>query len=82
MAHQPALHDGLRDLIGQAATAASLTVRQRGILITGCASALGDAYCSLAWGTKLAGEAGAEVAAGVLQETDGGLDASERALAR
>jgi alkylhydroperoxidase family enzyme len=81
-AHQPVLNQGISDLMGRAAGAASLTLRQRGILITACASALGDSYCSLAWGNKLAGEAGAEVAAGVLQETDAGLDASECALAR
>ena len=34
--------------------------RQRGILVSACASTLGDSYCSLAWGSKLAGEAGAD----------------------
>jgi SAM-dependent methyltransferase/alkylhydroperoxidase family enzyme len=81
-AHQPAAHAGLFDLLGQAARAASLTFRQRGILVAACASALGDSYCSLAWGNKLAGEAGAEVAAGVLRGDDGGLDPAEQALAR
>ncbi|WP_223164197.1 carboxymuconolactone decarboxylase family protein [Nocardioides mesophilus] len=46
-----------------------------------CASALGDAYCSLAWGGKLAGEAGDDVAAAVLGGTDAGLDPAEKALA-
>ena len=43
---------------------------------------MGDAYCSLAWGKKLAGEAGAELAGGVLTGRDEALDPSERALAR
>ncbi len=81
-AHQPAAEHGLSDLIGQVARAGSLTFRQRGILVAACASALGDAYCSLAWGKKLASEAGADVAAGVLRGDDDGLDLTERALAR
>jgi SAM-dependent methyltransferase/alkylhydroperoxidase family enzyme len=81
-AHQPAAHAGLFDLLGQAARAASLTFRQRGILVAACASALGDSYCSLAWGKKLAGEAGPDVAAGVLRGDDAGLEPAERALAR
>src|SRR6266536_250070 len=44
-AHQPILHSGLFNLMGQAARAGSLTFRQRGILVVACASALGDAYC-------------------------------------
>jgi SAM-dependent methyltransferase/alkylhydroperoxidase family enzyme len=81
-AHQPATHDGLFELVSQAARAGSLTLRQRGVLVAACASALGDAYCSLAWGTKLAGEAGSDVAADVLRGDDERLDLSERALAR
>lgn len=81
-AHLPDAHDRLFDLLGQAARAGSLSFRQRGIIVTACASALGDAYCSLAWGQKLAGEAGADVAGRVLRGDDGLLDESERALAR
>jgi alkylhydroperoxidase family enzyme len=80
--HQPATQAGLFDLLGRTVRAGSLTFRQRGILVTACASALGDAYCSLAWGKKLAGDAGADLAGGVLRGDDEGLDASERALAR
>ncbi|HWM18768.1 MAG TPA: methyltransferase domain-containing protein [Ilumatobacteraceae bacterium] len=80
-AHQPTTQLGLFDLLGQVARAGSLTFRQRGILVTACASALGDAYCSLAWGKKLAGEAGDDVAGSVLRGDDQVLDAAERALA-
>ncbi|SRR6266487_352426 len=81
-AHQPILHSGLFNLMGQAARAGSLTFRQRGILVVACASALGDAYCSLAWGKKLAGVTGAGVAGSVLRGDDDRLDLTERALAR
>ena len=81
-AHQPALHDGLFDVVTSAAESASLTLRQRGILVTATASSLGDSYCSLAWGRKLANETDAGFAAGVLTGDDALLDAAERALAR
>jgi SAM-dependent methyltransferase/alkylhydroperoxidase family enzyme len=81
-AHQPATIEGLFELLGQTVRGGSLTFRQRGILVTACASALGDAYCSLAWGKKLAGVAGDDLAGGVLRGDDESLDPSERALAR
>ncbi len=81
-AQQPSAQEGLFDLLGQTARAAGLTFRQRGILVSACASALGDAYCSLAWGKRLAGEAGPDLAAGVLRGDDGRLDPAEQALAR
>jgi uncharacterized peroxidase-related enzyme len=81
-AHHPSIHTGLFDVLGQAARAAELTYRQRAVLIVACASTLGDPYCALAWGKRLAGVAGAEVAAAVLRGDDGPLDDTERALAR
>jgi uncharacterized peroxidase-related enzyme len=81
-AHDPAALDGLSDLLGHVTSSGALTYRQRGILVTSCASALGDSYCSLAWGMKLAAEAGADVAEGVLRGDDAPLDDRERALAR
>ena len=81
-AHDPDALDGLSDLLGHVVRAGSLTYRQRGILITSCASALGDSYCSLAWGNKLAAEAGVGVAEHVLRGDDAPLDDSERVLAR
>ena len=80
-AHDPAALDGLSDLLGHVTRSGSLTYRQRAILVTSCASALGDSYCSLAWGNKLAGEAGADVAERVLRGDDSSLDSTERALA-
>jgi alkylhydroperoxidase family enzyme len=80
--HDPAARDALSALMDQAVRAGSLTFRQRGILIAACASTMGDSYCSLAWGNRLAGAAGADIAAGVLRGTDNGLDDRERTLAR
>jgi uncharacterized peroxidase-related enzyme len=81
-AHDPAALDALSDLLGHVTRSGSLTHRQRAILVTSCASALGDSYCSLAWGKRLAGEAGADVAERVLRGDDTALDSTERALAR
>jgi uncharacterized peroxidase-related enzyme len=80
-AQDPALHDGIFDLLKDIATRYGLTDRQRGILITACASTLGDSYCSVAWGTKLTKLADERVAAGVLRGADDGLTAAEAALA-
>jgi alkylhydroperoxidase family enzyme len=58
-----------------------LTFRQRGILVTAAASALGDSYCSLAWDGKLGKVSDAAVAAGVLTGSDAGLTDQEKAMA-
>jgi alkylhydroperoxidase family enzyme len=81
-AHMPTTLDGLSDLMGQVTQAGSLTFRQRAVLVTAAASTLGDSYCSLAWGKKLAAELGPEVAAAVIRGGDNGLDAEEQALAQ
>jgi uncharacterized peroxidase-related enzyme len=80
-AYQPATVIGLFDLLRQANSADSLSVRQRFILVAACASAFGDSYCSLAWGSKLAEASDARTAAAVLRGDDEGLSASERAMA-
>ena len=81
-AYMPATLKGLSDLMGQATTAASLTLKQRALLVTAAASTLGDSYCSLAWGKKLAHEAGPEVAAAVIRGGGEGLDDADQALAQ
>jgi uncharacterized peroxidase-related enzyme len=80
-AHQPETQRQLFDLMSQAFKASGLSFRQRGILVAAAASALGDSYCSLAWGGKLAGASDDGVAAGVLSGTDDGLTDQEKALA-
>ena len=70
-AHQPDTLKQLFGLMSEAFTSSGLTFRQRGILVTAAASALGDSYCSLAWGGKLGKASDAAVAAGVLNGSDG-----------
>ena len=69
-AHQPSAHDQLFDLLGQLVQAGSLSLRDRGVLVSACASTMGDSYCALAWGSRLADEAGADAAGGVLRGDD------------
>lgn len=79
--HAPQLKQALVHLVDEAVAVGGLTVRQRGVLITALASTLGDSYCSIAWGRRLAGEADPETAAGVLRGDDSGVTAAEQALA-
>jgi alkylhydroperoxidase family enzyme len=80
-ARGPELNEQLFALLGGFTKLGRLTLRQRGILVVATASALGDAYCSLAWGGKLADTAGVEIAGAVISGTDEGLTDAERALA-
>jgi uncharacterized peroxidase-related enzyme len=80
-AHQPDTMHGLFDLMSQAFTPSGLSFRQRGILVTAAASALGDSYCSLAWGGKLGKASDAVLAAGVLNGSDARLTDQEKAMA-
>lgn len=80
-AYRPETLAGLSGLLGEIADTHGFTRRRRGILVTACASALGDSYCSLAWGLRLAEETGAGAAAGVLGGDDEGLTEDERVMA-
>ncbi len=80
-AHQPDTMKRLFELMSQAFKESELRFRQRGILVTAAASALGDSYCSLAWGGKLSGVSDADLAAGVLNGDDTALSDQERAMA-
>jgi uncharacterized peroxidase-related enzyme len=80
-AYQPGTVNSLFELMKAALSGAGLSLRERGILVTACASTFGDSYCSLAWGSKLAKWADAETAAAVLRGEDGPLSDAERALA-
>jgi uncharacterized peroxidase-related enzyme len=80
-AHQPGTVQQLFGLMSEALAPSGLSFRQRGILVTAAASALGDSYCSLAWGGKLSQAADATVAAGVLNGSDAGLTDQEKAMA-
>jgi uncharacterized peroxidase-related enzyme len=81
-AYQPLTLTHLFDLMGETYAGDRLSFRQRGILVTACASTLGDSYCSLAWGTKLASKLDAETVAEILRGVDDRLTPEEQALAR
>ncbi|HXW34529.1 MAG TPA: methyltransferase domain-containing protein [Acidimicrobiales bacterium] len=81
-AHLPSALDRLAGLLSEATEAGSLSTAQRSVLITAAASELGDSYCSLAWGTKLAAATSPEVAAAVIQGDPSGLEGIDQALAR
>lgn len=80
-AYQPQLVEDLFGLMSKAVAMHPISFRRRAIIVAACASTFGDSYCSLAWGTKLASVAGAQIAAGVLRGDDTGLTDDERALA-
>ena len=80
-AHQPQLLDALFGLLRSITTAHWIDRRTRGVLVAACASAFGDSYCSLAWGSKLAAASDPATAAAVLRGTDTGLSGIEQALA-
>jgi uncharacterized peroxidase-related enzyme len=80
-AHQPGTVQQLFGLMSETFKPSGLSFRQRGILVTAAASALGDSYCSLAWGGKLSQASDAALAAGVLNGTDVALTDQEKAMA-
>jgi uncharacterized peroxidase-related enzyme len=80
-AYQPDTVADLFELMSQAFRPSGLGFRQRAILVAAAASALGDSYCSLAWGGKLSGASDASLAAGVLTGNDSGLTDQEKAMA-
>jgi alkylhydroperoxidase family enzyme len=77
----PEVLETLFDLLGTVTRLGLLSLRQRGILVAATASTLGDAYCSLAWGSRLADASSAALAANVLRGVDDELTESEKALA-
>ena len=71
-------YSGARQLL---ASKTQLSPREIAVINSTTASRIGDSYCSIAWGTKLAGLTDAETAAAVLQGNDvPALTARERAL--
>jgi len=80
-AHAPELHDRLFDLLALVSRDASLTTRQRGILIAAMSSTLGDSYCALAWGERLALNSTPQLATRLLIGDDTDLTEAEQALA-
>ena len=65
-AWRPDIFESFAALRAQLTSAAGLSKRDQAVLVCAMASQLGDAYCSLAWGKTLAGEAGTGAAAAVI----------------
>lgn len=80
-AHQPASHGALFALMDVAVAPLDLDRRRRGILVAACAATLGDSYCALAWGARLAAASDDDTAASVIRGLDEGLTDAERAMA-
>ena len=70
----------LSQTLGLAGHLGGLDFRQRQLLITAGASAMGDSYCSLAGGDRLAAAATSETAAAVIGGATESLSASDAAL--
>jgi alkylhydroperoxidase family enzyme len=81
-AHSPEALSALSWVLKQATTVAGLDARTRALLVTACAATIGDSYCSLAFGSQLAREAGADAAAAVIGGREAALSPEERVLVR
>ena len=82
-AWRPDVFDGFAALRAKLTDPSTLSKRELAVLVCAAAGSLGDSYCSLAWGKKLADAADAASAAAVLQgKATPGLSAREQALAR
>jgi uncharacterized peroxidase-related enzyme len=81
-AWRPDVTEAFAELRRAVTTPSSLTPREVAVIVCATAATLGDAYCALAWGTRLAKEADAAMAAAVLaDQISDSLSARERALA-
>jgi uncharacterized peroxidase-related enzyme len=81
-ANSPEALAALSYVLKQATTTAGLDTRTRALLVTACAATIGDSYCSLAFGSHLAREAGDDAAAAVIGGRDSALSPEDRALVR
>jgi uncharacterized peroxidase-related enzyme len=81
-AWRPDVFDGFMSLRSLLTEQAAFSLRERAILVCAMAANLGDSYCALAWGAKLASETDPTTAAQVVQRKEAAeLTARERALA-
>jgi alkylhydroperoxidase family enzyme len=81
-AWRPEVMQGFIDLRRGLREGSTLTPRDFSVMVCAAAAELGDAYCALAFGHRLAGDAGPELAAAVLRDQPHpGLTARDRALA-
>jgi uncharacterized peroxidase-related enzyme len=82
-AWRPDVFGGFARLRSQLMAQSSLETRDFAVMVCATAAELGDSYCSLAWGRKLAHEADAESAAAIIAGgSASALTARDEALAR
>jgi len=82
-AWRPQVFDEFSSLRSLLSEQAAISLRGRAILVCATAANLGDSYCALAWGAKLASEIDPTTAARVVQRKEAEkLTARERALAK
>lgn len=82
-AWRPDVADAFVALRKQLTDGSTLSAREIALLVCATARALGDSYCAIAWGTKLAKLSDPSLAAHVLRGTDTpALTAREKALGR
>ena len=80
-AHSPDTLGVLSYALRLATDLCGLDVTERNLVVTATASGLGDAYCSFAFGSKLAGSIGAEITADIVRGDDGRLTQRGQLLA-
>ena len=79
--HDPVSRDVIFDAVRASAKGAGLSIAERGVATVVAATAAGDSYCPLAWGSKLGTATSPELAASVLLGSDELLDERSRAIA-
>ncbi|HEU0203622.1 MAG TPA: hypothetical protein VFR86_24695 [Burkholderiaceae bacterium] len=81
-AWRPEVCEGFQRLRDLLTGSSSLSHRELGVIVCATAANLGDSYCALAWGKRLAKAAGADTAAAVLTASQSeNLSKRENALA-
>ena len=80
-AWRPDVADGFAGLRAGLLARSDLSEVDVAVLVVATAAARSDSYCALAWGTRLAGLSGEDIAARVASGAGGALDARSGALA-
>lgn len=80
-AHQPEAHEQLMRLFDATADAAGLSPRDKAVIVLAQAAAVGDSYCAVAWGRRLADWADPTTAIAALTGDEEPFSEREQALA-
>jgi len=81
-AWRPDVAQAFVELRGMLLANSTLSARERAVVVCATVSCLGDSYCALAWGKRLAEESDPQTAAAVLRSAEpAALGAREQALA-